>query len=50
MAAIKKEQIIVRIPPGLKKQLERLANKKEMNISEYVRLLIMNAINEENKS
>ena len=48
--ALKKEQIIIRLSPRLKQLLEKKAKQKEMNVSEYVRLLIENAINEDNSS
>jgi hypothetical protein len=47
MPPIKKEQIIIRLSPRLKKQLELKAIEKEMNVSELVRLLIENMINED---
>lgn len=47
--ALKKEQIIVRLSPRLKQQLENKAKEKEMTVSEFVRLLIENAINGDNE-
>lgn len=48
--ALKKEQIIVRLSPRLKQLLEKKAKEKEMNVSEFIRLLIENVINEDNSS
>ena len=47
MAAIKKEQIIVRLSPRLKQQLEKKAEQKEMSVSELIRILIENEITED---
>jgi len=48
--ALKKDQIIVRLSPRLKQLLEKKAKEKEMSVSEFVRLLIETAINEDNSS
>lgn len=40
MVPLKKDQIIVRLSPRLKQQLEKKAQEKEMSVSELVRLLI----------
>jgi predicted DNA-binding protein len=48
--ALKKDQIIVRLSPRLKQLLENKSKEKEMSVSEFVRLLIENAINEDNSS
>ena len=50
MAAIKKEQMIVRLSPRLKQQLENKAKQKEMTVSELIRILIENEIMEDKKS
>jgi predicted HicB family RNase H-like nuclease len=46
--ALKKEQIIVRMAPRLKQQLEKKALENEMSVSEYVRLLIEKSIEKDN--
>jgi hypothetical protein len=48
MNALKTEQIIVRLTIRQKQKLKKIADKKEMTMSEYVRLLIEKEINGEN--
>ena len=48
MGAIKKEQIIVRVSPRLKTQLEKKAEEKQMSLSELIRMLIEKEINQDN--
>lgn len=50
MAAIKKDQIIVRLSPRLKQQLEKRAEQKEMTVSELIRILIEKEISQDNNS
>lgn len=45
--AIKKEQVVIRLTPRQKQQLQTLANKMQMNMSEFIRLQIENLINED---
>lgn len=47
MPPIKKAQIIVRLSPRLKQQLEKKAEEKQMSVSEFVRLLIENEVSKE---
>lgn len=46
----KNEQIVVRIPESLKKKITVIADKKEIKVSQLVRLSLENLINEEEES
>lgn len=47
MVANKKEQIIVRLTPRQKQQLQKLAESKEMSMSEFIRMIIESLVKEE---
>jgi len=50
MPRLKSEQIIVRLSPNLKKQLEKKAKDNQTSVSELVRFLIEMMLNKDNSS
>ena len=50
MSRLKSEQIIVRLSPKLKRQLEKKAEDNQTSVSELVRFLIETMLSKDNSS